>query len=568
MALLEFKNLNFRYAGSDRDVLAGINLSIDDGEIVLIAGASGSGKTTLLKHMISSMTPCGQRTGEMNIADGLFAGYVGQNPDDQIVTDKVWHELAFGLENMGLPSDEIRRRSAETASYFGISGWYHRETGKLSGGQKQILNLAAVMAMKPDVLVLDEPTSQLDPIAAEHFLDTVFKLNRELGITVVMSEHYTEHIFAGADKVVMMCEGKIVQAGTPKNVAERLWNGESSLWLPAAAQIALNMYSDREPQFIPFTIRDGRRWIKEWIKGRLVDKETEVSEGNTNNGGNEGSSCGVVSSSVSNGSIGGRKNMPEVTAFPTVVVKNVIFRYSRYDENVLENLSFEAYRGEILALLGGNGSGKTTLLKLIAGVRKCVGGSIKCTGRTALLAQNPIAMFTEISVEEELAEIMTDKSNTWAKALSREEKLAKIDEMLDYMGLQNVRTNNPLDISGGQQQKLALAKALLLKPDILMLDEPTKGIDPIFKKELGALLGKLAADGKTIILVSHDLEFCGEYSNRCGLLFDGQLVSLSDTKQFFTGNSYYTTMAGRLTEGILEGCVTCYDVVDKLKRTV
>lgn len=547
MALLEFKNLDFRYAGSETDVLADINLSIEDGEIVLIIGASGSGKTTLLKHMVSSMVPCGQRKGEINIADGLFVGYVGQNPDDQIVTDKVWHELAFGLENMGLPSDEIRRRSAETAAYFGISGWYHRETDKLSGGQKQILNLAAVMAMKPAVLVLDEPTSQLDPIAAGHFLDTVFKLNRELGITVVMSEHCTEYIFSRADKVVMLQKGRILQAGKPENVAKRLYDKESRLWLPAAAQIALEVYSkeartdldmcvETAHQFIPFTVRDGRRWIKERIKsqnGGTVNKDSS-------------------------------ENVAEAKAFTTVAAKNVTFRYSRYDENVLDNLSFEAYRGEILALLGGNGSGKTTLLKLIAGVRKCVGGSIKCTGRTVLLAQNPIAMFTEISVEEELAEIMTDKDNTWAKDLSREEKLAKIEEMLDYMELQNVRTNNPLDISGGQQQKLALAKALLLRPDILMLDEPTKGIDPVFKKELGGLLKRLASEGKTIILVSHDLEFCGQYANRCGLLFDGQLVSLSDTKQFFTGNSYYTTAAGRLTEGILEGCVTCDDVVELL----
>jgi len=548
MALLEFKNLDFRYAGSEADVLTDINLSIEDGEIVLITGASGSGKTTLLKHMVSSMAPCGQCKGEINIADGLFVGYVGQNPDDQIVTDKVWHELAFGLENMGLPSDEIKRRSAETAAYFGISGWYHKETDKLSGGQKQILNLAAVMAMKPSVLVLDEPTSQLDPIASGHFLDTVFKLNRELGITVVMSEHCTEYIFARADKVVMLQNGRILQAGKPENVAKRLSGQEGRLWLPTAARVALETCSDTVQQFIPFTIRDGRRWIKERIKNQSSGAVNNDSSQNNGISQNNGSS---------------QKN---VTAkkFPTVAAKNVTFRYSRYDENVLDNLSFDAYRGEILALLGGNGSGKTTLLKLIAGVRKCVGGNIKCTGRTVLLAQNPIAMFTELSVEEELAEIMTDKDNTWAKDLSREEKLAKIEEMLDYMELQNVRTNNPLDISGGQQQKLALAKALLLRPDILMLDEPTKGIDPVFKKELGGLLKRLASEGKTIILASHDLEFCGQYANWCGLLFDGQLVSLSDTKQFFTGNSYYTTAAGRLTEGIIEGCVTCEDVVELL----
>ncbi len=561
MALLEFKNLDFRYAGSDRNVLKGINLTVESGELILITGVSGSGKTTLMKHMVSSMIPCGQRSGEMNIADGLFVGYVGQNPDDQIVTDKVWHELAFGLENMGLPSDEIRRRSAETAAYFGISGWYQRETDKLSGGQKQILNLAAVMAMKPAVLVLDEPTAQFDPIAAEHFLETVLKLNRELGTTVVMSEHCTERVFSEADRVVMMYEGMILEQGSPSDVAERLADSERNLWLPVAAQIALAIYSDmysgicskapleqthtpvKKARTIPFTTRDGRKWISEFMKGRAVDKQARDRGERQDNK----SSAATVSTDA-------------------VVAKNVTFRYLRYDANVLEKLSFKAYKGEILALLGGNGSGKTTLLKLIAGVRKCVDGSIKCTGKTVLLAQNPISMFTEISVEEELADIMTDKGNTWVKALSREEKLAKIDEMMDFMGLQEVRTNNPLDISGGQQQKLALAKALLLKPDILLLDEPAKGIDPVFKRELGTLLKVLADEGKTIILVSHDLEFCGEYADRCGLLFDGQLVSLSDTKAFFTGNSYYTTVAGRLTEGLLEGCVTSADVVCKLRN--
>lgn len=552
MVLLKFKDLDFRYAGSHRNVLKGINLSVESGELILTAGVSGSGKTTLMKHMVSSMVPCGQREGEMYIADGLFVGYVGQNPEDQIVTDKVWHELTFGLENAGLPSDEIRRRSAETAAYFGISGWYHKETSKLSGGQKQILNLAAVMAMKPDVLVLDEPTAQLDPIAAEHFLDTVLKLNRELGTTIVMSEHYTERIFSDADRVIIMNDGRIAENGSPAAVASWLADAdsdsESRLWLPVSAQIALTVLDMRsgapekatdtqmkELLALPLTTRDGRRWISELLNGRTVDKDI--------------SSSGEIK----------EKNIS------TVAAKDVTFRYSRYDANVLENLSFKAYKGEILALLGGNGSGKTTLLKLIAGVRKCVGGSIKCAGETVLLAQNPIAMFTEISVEEELAEIMIDKSNTWAKTLSREEKLTYIDRMLDFMGLQDVRTNNPLDISGGQQQKLALAKALLLKPDILLLDEPTKGIDPVFKRELGTLLRSLAADGKTIIIVSHDLEFCGEYADRCGLLFDGQLVSFSDTKAFFTGNSYYTTVAGRLTEGILEGCVTYEDVVNKLK---
>lgn len=553
MALLKFKNLDFSYAGSHRNVLKDINLAVEGGEFILIAGASGSGKTTLMKHMVKSMVPCGQRTGEMYIADGLFVGYVGQNPDDQIVTDKVWHELSFGLENMGLPSDEIRRRSAETAAYFGISGWYHRETDKLSGGQKQILNLAAVMAMKPAVLVLDEPTAQLDPIAAEHFLDTVLKLNRELGITIVISEHYTERIFSQADRVIIMNDGMIARQGSPADVARQLADADSHshLWLPVAAQIALtalNMRSGasekeadtpmKELLALPLTTRAGRRWISELLNGRTVDKDVSGS--------------GEIK----------EKNVS------TVVAKDVTFRYSRYDANVIENLSFKAYKGEVLALLGGNGSGKTTLLKLIAGVRKCVGGSIKCTENAVLLAQNPIAMFTEISVEEELAEIMTDKGNIWAKALSREEKIAQIDKMLDFMGLQEVRTNNPLDISGGQQQKLALAKALLLKPDILLLDEPAKGIDPIFKKEMGALLRSLAAEGKTIILVSHDLEFCGEYADRCGLLFDGQIVSLSDTKPFFTGNSYYTTVAGRLTEGLLDGCVTGADVVDKLQSII
>ena len=233
MAFINFKDFHFTYPLAKRPALKQLNLTIEQGEFVVFCGVSGCGKTTLLKQLKQDLAPHGERSGRIFLngqaLDTLTEreraekiGYVLQNPENQLVTDKVWHELAFGLENLGVEPSTIRRRVAEMANFFGIQGLFHHDTMHLSGGQKQLLNLASVMVMQPEVLILDEPTSQLDPIAATEFIQTLQKLNKELGLTILLVEHRLEEVYPLADRVVMLEQGKIIANGTPKDVATAL----------------------------------------------------------------------------------------------------------------------------------------------------------------------------------------------------------------------------------------------------------------------------------------------------------------------------------------------------------
>ena len=244
------KDLSFSYPHTDREALIHVNLEIEQGQYICLCGRSGSGKTTLMRHMKTVLTPFGKRTGgvyfegeELSGVDqrrqSSKIGYVMQDPDSQIVTDKVWHELAFGLESLGCDQRTMRLRVAEMASYFGIQSWFHKNVSELSGGQKQLLNLASIMAMQPEVLILDEPTSQLDPIAAADFLNTVKKINQELGTTIILSEHRLEDVFPASDRVVVMEHGRVIADESPYTVGERLrlLGSDMLASLPASVRI-------------------------------------------------------------------------------------------------------------------------------------------------------------------------------------------------------------------------------------------------------------------------------------------------------------------------------------------
>lgn len=563
MALLECKELTFTYAGSSTAVLKDIHLSVRRGELLLITGSSGSGKTTLLKHMKKSMIPFGERKGDVyyretpvaQLEDSMSAaetGYVGQDPGAQLVTEKVWHELAFGLENLGMAPGDIRKRVAETAAYFGITEWYHKPVESLSGGQKQLLNLAAVMVMRPSLLILDEPTAQLDPIAAGHFIDTIVRLNREVGTTVIMTEHRTEQLFALADRVAVLRQGALFCDAPPREAAVRLAYAQTDLQgLPAALRIFAGVvtqqtgaaaWAPEAPERFPLTVREGRCWLEAETPGGSAPVSEKPAAASSKSG-------------------------TGADRVPAILLKNVSFRYEKKEQNLLEALELTVYRGEWMALLGANGAGKTTLLRLVAGICKCLGGKVSCSGRVVMVPQNPMAVLTEISVEEELAEVVADPANKWAAAQSREQKRRIVDGLLEQMGLAGLGKINPYDLSGGQQQKLALAKALLLKPDILLLDEPTKGLDPSFKAELGKLLTGLCRDENlTLLMVSHDVEFCARFADRCALLFDRTIISQDTADRFFAGNSYYTTAANRIAGGLYPACVTCEQVVDSILK--
>lgn len=532
--IIELKQVSFYYPEGVTPALTQIDLAVPAGGFVLVCGPSGSGKSTLLKHMKSSQIPFGKGSGEllfkgkdletMELGESARSiGFVGQNPDNQIVTDTVWHELAFGLENLGVPVEEIRKRTAETAQYFGMTEWFRQPVEALSGGQKQMLNLASVMVMQPEVLILDEPTAQMDPIGARRFFHTLKGLQQEIGITIILSEQRLEEVMPLAQDLVYMEKGQIVARGPVQKSLKILADYEKIKNKPLAMEtsfpVALRVYiksREKEEETVPVSVGQGRQW--------LSGKRVVTSE---------------------------HKETYEETE-TVITVQGVDFSYKK-GKKVLEHLDWQVKKGSIYGLLGGNGAGKTTLMKLICGILKPRRGKIKTNGTVRYLVQNPLSIFTEITAEDELA-----------VCCGRDPKA--VEEMLEKMELTEFREQNPLDLSGGQQQRLALGKVLLTKPEILLLDEPTKGMDGGFKVKFGAMLGELKKQGITTVLVSHDMEFCAEYATYCGLMFDREIISFGPTREFFAENVYYTTAAARMTRGILKDCLVAEDIMAALEK--
>lgn len=547
MAHFEIKNLSFSYpASKNGPALKEINLSIERGEYIAVCGKSGSGKTTLLKHLKSVLSPHGNVEGEIYFEgkpleesdlrqQSAKIGYVMQNPDNQIVTDKVWHELAFGLESLGIDQKTIRLRVAEMASYFGIQGWFHKNVTELSGGQKQLLNLASIMAMQPTVLILDEPTSQLDPIAAADFLNTVRKINLELGTTVIITEHRLEDIFHAADRVVVMEKGSIIAADEPHKIGEFLKaeNNEMFAAMPSPVQIYYGVENDLR---CPLTVREGRNWLSNLLK----DKEIKVA------------------------SIEERDEENEEPKVPAVTLKEVWFRYEKEAPDVLKGVNLQIPKEKIFAIVGGNGTGKSTTLKSICNICKPYRGQVLIDGKKidkyksselfkgnlAMLPQDPQSLFVKKTVREDLEEML----------LSGEDK-KRVEEVADICDITELLESHPYDLSGGEQQRAALAKVLLTEPKILLLDEPTKGIDNFFKLKFAEILGRLKEKGVTILMVSHDVEFCAKYADRVGMFFDGSVVTTNTPKLFFSQNSFYTTAANRMSRHIFDNAITNEDVI-------
>ena len=547
MAHFEIKNLSFSYpASKNGSALKAINLSIERGEYIAVCGKSGSGKTTLLKHLKSVLSPHGNVEGEIYFEgkpleesdlrqQSVKIGYVMQNPDNQIVTDKVWHELAFGLESLGIDQKTIRLRVAEMASYFGIQGWFHKNVTELSGGQKQLLNLASIMAMQPTALILDEPTSQLDPIAAADFLNTVRKINLELGTTVIITEHRLEDIFHAADRVVVMEKGSIIAADEPHKIGEFLKaeNNEMFAAMPSPVQIYYGVENDLR---CPLTVREGRNWLSNLLK----DKEIKVA------------------------SIEERDEENEEPKVPAVTLKEVWFRYEKEAPDVLKGVNLQVPKEKIFAIVGGNGTGKSTTLKSICNICKPYRGQVLIDGKKidkyksselfkgnlAMLPQDPQSLFVKKTVREDLEEML----------LSGEDK-KRVEEVADICDITELLESHPYDLSGGEQQRAALAKVLLTEPKILLLDEPTKGIDNFFKLKFAEILGRLKEKGVTILMVSHDVEFCAKYADRVGMFFDGSVVTTNTPKLFFSQNSFYTTAANRMSRHIFDNAITNEDVI-------
>ena len=556
MALLRFDKVSFAYPDAKMRALDQVSFSMEEGEYLVVCGESGCGKTTLLRQAKPELTPAGARDGSVYYMDQSLAevpeqvsameiGYVQQNPDNQIVTDYVWHELAFGLENMALPTSTIQRKVSEMASFFGMEEWFRTKTSELSGGQKQMLNLASIMAMNPKLLILDEPTSMLDPLAARNLLDTIARINRELGVAVLLCEHRLEDVFQRADRVLLMKQGGILADDTPENLTFALQRDPTAsriyLGLPGAARIFGELQKEGicpADKKLPLSIRDARRILKEL---NLPFEETAPTHQKTDSVRDKGEK-------------------------PVLEGKELWFRYEAKGKDVLRGLSLSVRRGELLSLLGGNGAGKSTLLRVLCGLKKPLRGKVKMEKgmRLAMLPQSPQALFTYDSVWEDLLDAakqgrgarFVDKvqGNAEASAERAREVAAKL-ELTDKL------TSHPFDLSGGELQRAAIGKLLLQDADILLLDEPTKGLDAYLKQELAGILKKLTAEGITILMVTHDLEFAASYADRCALLFDGRITSEEEPHVFFRGNRFYTTTAGLIGEGYLPGAITCGEVI-------
>ena len=552
MADFEIKNLSFAYSSAkDKPALLHVDLKIEQGAYVALCGKSGSGKSTLLRHLKSVLTPYGIRSGEVLFDGRPLAevdhreqssriGFVMQNPDSQIVTDKVWHELAFGLESLGYDQATIRLRVAEMASYFGIQSWFHKDVTELSGGQKQLLNLASIMAMQPDVLILDEPTSQLDPIAAADFLNTVRKINLELRTTVIITEHRLEDVLYAADEVVVMDRGRIICKGLPREIGNELKRLGSDMF--AAMPTPMRVFygaGDESGRPCPLTVREGGDWLSEYFGGERPERVRVDEKGNE----------ALLPANVE------AKDC-------AVTVQEAWFRYTKDGQDVLKGVELKIPKKSFYAIVGGNGTGKSTTLKAICNICRVYRGKIRVMdvpvdkykpgelfrNNLAMLPQDPQSLFVKKTVKAELDEMSKDEA-----LKEKVTRLCEIEELL---------SRHPYDLSGGEQQRAALAKVLLTEPKVLLLDEPTKGIDAFFKQKLASILKELKKQGMTIVMVSHDVEFCAAHADIVSMMFDGSIVTTNTPNRFFSRNSFYTTAANRMSRHIFDNAVNTEDVIE------
>ena len=458
---LAYDDVTFRYPGSHGDVLSGVSMAVPAGAFALLVGGTGSGKSTLLSLAKPQIAPAGDRAGQVRVfgrpvddLDGAVAcevGYVFQDPDNQIVCDSVWHEMAFGLENLGTPQGEMRRRVAEASYFFGMGPWFHSDTDSLSGGRKQLLALASTLVMQPRVLLLDEPTAQLDPIAARNFLHALFRVNRELGCTVVVATHEPELMADYATCAFELVDGAV-------RAVENL--------------------------------------------GRFKCEATLAERG----------------------------ALCDANAPAAVSARGAWFRYGRDDDWVLRGLDLEVRQGEVHALVGGNGCGKSTLLALIAGTRRAQRGEVRSAiSAKAMLPQDPKALFAEERVDEELME--------WAHIGGYDAD--EVQAMMGELGLADRAGLHPYDLSGGQRQMLALGKLLLVHPRLLLLDEPTKGLDRTAREHVAGMIEAARRDGVTVIVSTHDLAFVRRVADRVSLMFDGELACTEPVGEFFRNNLFY-----------------------------
>ena len=462
MEACKLEGVSFTYPEREKPALKNISFSVEKGEFCVVLGKSASGKSTLLKLLKKEISPHGALDGSIEI--GGSVGYVSQNFEESIVTNRVRSELAFSPSNAGMSYDETELLVAEAAAYFNLSGKLDCDVSTLSGGEKQTLALASVMIMKPDILILDEPVSQLDPVSAAAFIDVVRTMHRHFHTTIIMAEHTAQSVYDMADTILVLDDAELFMKDEKSLVANTLLSADHPMKnaLPAS-----------------FLVTDEVQEIEPCDFGEKA-----------------------------------------------LTAKGLCFAYDK-GHDILKGLDLAVYKGKINAITGPNSSGKTTLLKALCGVKKAYRGKVKADGRVSMLPQNVYDLFTHDTCGEEV----------------------EFGEITDFLEISDIENYHPYDISGGQAQRLALAKVLETGADIILLDEPTKGFDCVLKRKLGELLRQLCEQGKTIVIVTHDLEFAGSYSDISSFLSDGKIVATMATGDFFRRMHFYTTPLSRLTGG-------------------
>lgn len=526
MKIIEVKNLSFGYKNCNDNVFENVSFEAHEGELIFLCGATAGGKTTLLKCLKPELSPNGRRKGEIlfcgrtleDIGERASAseiGYVMQRPENQTVTDRVRSELAFCGESLGLPVSIIRRQVAEAAAYFGLEHILDEKVDFLSGGQRQLLNLASVMAVNPRLIVLDEPTAQLDPIAAGDFIRTLWRITRELSVTVIIAEHSFEELLPLADKVLFLDgEGKS-HFGVPSDAAEKMMRSEQlGFSMPSGIRIYNEFPELRKTAERPLTLGKSREMLSSRFRNEISQlpcKKRDI--------GNESA----------------------------ISLKNLYFTYDIRKQDVIVNASLDVKKGEVFVLLGSNGSGKSTLLSLISGIEKPYRGEVKILGTS--IKRHGSGLYGKI-----LAMLPQDiQSSFLHDSIGEELGFTEDDSVYDFRQLYDM---HPYDLSGGQQQLLGIKKLVMRNPEILLLDEPTKGLDGYWRRLVSDTIKDLSENGMTVFIVTHDTELAAMCADRCGIFFDGCVASCGEPHELLASSIFYTTNAARTSRGIYKGAVS------------
>ncbi len=545
--MIRFEQVTYTYPGGDGPALRDVDLEIADGEFILVAGPSGSGKSTLLR-CINGLVPHfhgGTWQGRV-VVDGRdtrdyeprslsdLVGFVFQDPEAQMVVELVEDELVFGMENLGLDRRVMRRRVEEVLDQLEIAHLRHRRLETLSGGERQRVAIAAVLTTQPRVLVLDEPTSQLDPHAAEEILTALQKLNADLGLTIVLSEHRLERVAQYVDRIVFCRSAApdgehrqpaepepLILVGAPDEILAR------APFAPPLVEVARAL--DWNP--LPLTIKAARRFAADLeLPAAPYDDSVERQSGRER--------------------WFGRTAEADV---PAVVLAVANLHVALDGRQVVHGVDLQVVPGEILAIMGRNGSGKTTLLRALIGLLKIDRGRIRLDGvdisrwtaedRSRLIGyvpQDPRSLLFQPTVREELRWTLGQEAGAHV------DTEARIDRLLVTLGLEQHAKTHPRDLSSGEQQRVALATVLIREPRALLLDEPTRGLDYLSKDRLVKILKQIQQQGRAVVLVTHDVELVAECAGRVALMGAGEVVTEGPTRTLLHESLIFSSQVGKL----------------------